>query len=438
MSSQSRNVSAITKSGKKPNQVVTNLDENSDEDLSKTRTNPHRNRRDISSGETRHLVYSPVKKSQKNHSSAELNCKNESSLPESHFPIVCECNISNSNNIEASSEQSSASPWRRITGNAKSLNGRSVHIEKHPMINSNSLDADAKSLRRGILYDGSLRGKMELQTQSSNFNNNSIEDKDYVAVKISSWGNAKETKLGRKGGKKGKKGKKGKSPASNTATKEADEGEGQATTGEQERKKSGSGKKKSKKSKKKLKPTQKGRFVKHSIVDLGETKSRFELKESIKVIHKEIIRIFDVLDFERAGKIHIGQVRVAVRALGFYPTEKELTEIEDKMVECQMEVEDLMISLQTFIDVMTHVTLTNSYRPASESELLLAFKTLDTNQHGTFSEAELREALMHEGEPLTEAELKWMLDAGLEGDEVLFNYEQYVQLMSRTRALLPY
>ncbi|XP_055900186.1 uncharacterized protein LOC106052986 isoform X2 [Biomphalaria glabrata] len=356
MSSQSRNFSAITRSGKKPNQVVANLDENSDEDLSKTRTNPHRNRHNLSSGETRRLVYSPVKKSQKNHSSAELNCKNESSLPESHYAIVCECNISNSNNIEASSEQSSASPWRRITGNAKSLNERSINIEKHPMINSNSLC-------RGVLYDGSLRGKMELQTQSSNFNNNSIEDKDYVAVKISSWGNAKETKLGRKGGKKGKKGKKGKPPASNTATKEADEGEGQATTGEQERKKSGSGKKKSKKSKKKLKLIQKGRFVKHSIVDLGETKSRFELKESIKVIHKEIIRIFDVLDFERAGKIHIGQVRVAVRALGFYPTEKELTEIEDKMVECQMEVEDLMISLQTFIDVMTHVTLANSRAP---------------------------------------------------------------------------
>ncbi|KAH9491860.1 hypothetical protein Btru_029914 [Bulinus truncatus] len=283
--------------------------------------------------------------------------------------------------------------------------------------------------------------------RGSDANNNSITERNSTAVRRSSGSpsDARRSSGRKKGKKKGKKGvtkkdpdKKSETVVASNETAEVKGSKAKDTKKKKVEKAEVSGKMSKSVSLLQARSSSVGRKKKFSAQRPSRKHSKYDFREAIRRIQKEVTHVFKVLDMENSGKISLGAVRVGVRALSLYPTEREMNELEDLMFEHEEAQEGALISLQSFLNVMTGAKLEHRYQPVSESELLMAFRTLDLKREGFLRGDELREIMMHEGEPMTDVEMRWMLENGMDDEGPRFNYKHYVTLMTRNVKQLPY
>lgn len=158
-----------------------------------------------------------------------------------------------------------------------------------------------------------------------------------------------------------------------------------------------------------------------------ETKTQ----EWIEQTEAKIREAFDLFDKDRADAIIQEEVGTVMRALGAYPTERQL--VLEILPEVQDDEPTGFVSYQKFEKKMLNLLATKEYDPDSGDMLLQAFRTIDTENTGYISSELLEELFTTRGTPFRPKELEaFMLVAKDPGTGNVY-YEDYVaQLMKHT------
>lgn len=126
---------------------------------------------------------------------------------------------------------------------------------------------------------------------------------------------------------------------------------------------------------------------------------RLELTEQQKVDIKEA---FDLFDPDGTGKIATKDLTVALRALGFEPTRKEIhTLVTDVVPECPNE-----LSYEEFLKIM----LVKMNDEEGQDEILRAFRLFDDDKTGKITFQNLKRVIAELGEDLNDEEIQDMIN----------------------------
>ncbi|GKT28178.1 hypothetical protein ADUPG1_000485 [Aduncisulcus paluster] len=126
---------------------------------------------------------------------------------------------------------------------------------------------------------------------------------------------------------------------------------------------------------------------------------RHEVTEEQK---QEVREAFDLFDTNKSGTIDFHEFRVAMRALGFDVTKEQATTLMseyDRDRTGELTVED-------FLSIMEEKIATRD----PEEEMARAFALFDDDQTGKISIKNLKRVAKELGEPLTEDEMRAMIE----------------------------
>lgn len=156
-----------------------------------------------------------------------------------------------------------------------------------------------------------------------------------------------------------------------------------------------------------------------------ETKSQ----EWIEQTEARIREAFDLFDKDKADAIIQEEVGTVMRALGAFPTEREL--VLEILPQMQDEEPTGFVSYEKFERKVKQILATKELDPDSGDVLLQAFRTIDTENQG-FISAELMEELMTtRGTPFRPKEMESFLMVAKDPETGNIYYEDYVALLMK-------
>ena len=136
---------------------------------------------------------------------------------------------------------------------------------------------------------------------------------------------------------------------------------------------------------------------------------------------QEIREAFDLFDADGSGSIDSGELKTAMRALGFEPEDDEI----QKMISDIDGDASGTIDYTEFLEMMTKKIGAKDV----EGECVKAFGLFDTDGSGSITFEELKRVASELGEAMTEDELQEMLDeADTTGDGTISN-EEFMNVM---------
>ncbi|XP_060851034.1 dynein regulatory complex protein 8-like isoform X1 [Rhopalosiphum padi] len=142
---------------------------------------------------------------------------------------------------------------------------------------------------------------------------------------------------------------------------------------------------------------------------------------------------FDIFDHSGNRTIDVRELGTVLRYLGYVPSQADLRELA-------VNVEDHeatgTVHLAAFLPYVENAISEYKYQPASASELLSAFRALDSERTGTISRECMESALRHDGEPFEDEELEEMMSAAAvetAAGGVVIPYELYINKILVTK-----
>lgn len=157
-----------------------------------------------------------------------------------------------------------------------------------------------------------------------------------------------------------------------------------------------------------------------------ETKTQ----EWIEQTEAKIREAFDLFDKDRADAIIQEEVGTVMRALGAYPTERQL------VLEILPEVQDNeptgFVSYAKFEKKMLNILATKECDPDSGDMLLQAFRTIDTDNTGYISAELMEELLTTRGTAFRPKELEAFMMVAKDPETGNIYYEDYVALLMKS------
>jgi calmodulin len=157
-----------------------------------------------------------------------------------------------------------------------------------------------------------------------------------------------------------------------------------------------------------------------------ETKTQ----EWIEQTEAKIREAFDLFDKDRADAIIQEEVGTVMRALGAYPTERQL--VLEILPEVQDDEPTGFVSYQKFEKKMLNILATKECDPDSGDMLLQAFRTIDTDNTGFISAELLEELLTTRGTAFRPKELEAFMLVAKDPETGNVYYEDYVALLMKS------
>ena len=142
---------------------------------------------------------------------------------------------------------------------------------------------------------------------------------------------------------------------------------------------------------------------------------------------------FDLFDKDKADAIMQEEVGTVMRALGAYPTEREL--VLNILPEMQDDEPTGFVSYSKFEKKMLQLLATKECEPDSGDMILQAFRTIDTNNQGFLSADLLEDLLTSKGTPFRPKELEAFLLAAKDPDTGNIYYEGRVLIDSKRESV---
>lgn len=158
-----------------------------------------------------------------------------------------------------------------------------------------------------------------------------------------------------------------------------------------------------------------------------ETKSQ----EWIEQTEAKIREAFDLFDKDKADAIIQEEVGTVMRALGAYPTERQL--VLEILPEMQDDEPTGFVSYQKFEKKMLNILATKECDPDSGDILLQAFRTIDSENTGFISAELMEELLTTKGTPFRPKELEAFLMVAKDPETGNIYYEDYVALLMKNQ-----
>eukprot|EP01036_Dinobryon_divergens_P029990 gene29990-39169_t len=149
--------------------------------------------------------------------------------------------------------------------------------------------------------------------------------------------------------------------------------------------------------------------------------------EWIEKTEAKIREAFDLFDKDKADAIIQEEVGTVMRALGAYPTEKDL--VLKYIPEMKDDDQSDFISYSKFEKTMLEILSTKECDPDSGDILLQAFRTIDTQNTGYISADLMEELLTTKGAPFRPKELEAFMQAAKDPTTGNIFYEDYVALL---------
>lgn len=144
---------------------------------------------------------------------------------------------------------------------------------------------------------------------------------------------------------------------------------------------------------------------------------KHELNEEQKIDIKEA---FDLFDPDGTGKIATKDLTVALRALGFEPTRKEIQRlVTDVAPECPNE-----LSYEEFMKIM----LVKMNDEEGQNEILRAFRLFDDDKTGKISFRNLKRVIVELGEDMNDEEIQDMINMVDEDGDGEISLEEFMKL----------
>lgn len=156
-----------------------------------------------------------------------------------------------------------------------------------------------------------------------------------------------------------------------------------------------------------------------------ETKTQ----EWIEQTEAKIREAFDLFDKDRADAIIQEEVGTVMRALGVYPTERQL--VLEILPEVQDDEPTGFVSYQKFEKKMLNLLATKECDPDSGDMLLQAFRTIDSENTGYISAEFLEELLTTRGMPFRPKEIDSFMMVAKDPETGNIYYEDYVALLMK-------
>lgn len=156
-----------------------------------------------------------------------------------------------------------------------------------------------------------------------------------------------------------------------------------------------------------------------------ETKTQ----EWIEQTEAKIREAFDLFDKDRADAIIQEEVGTVMRALGAYPTERQL--VLEILPQVQDDEPTGFVSYQKFEKKMLQILATKECDPDSGDLLLQAFRTIDTDNTGYISAELLEELLSTRGTAFRPKELEAFMLVAKDPETGNVYYEDYVALLMK-------
>lgn len=156
-----------------------------------------------------------------------------------------------------------------------------------------------------------------------------------------------------------------------------------------------------------------------------ETKSQ----EWIDQTQAKIREAFDLFDKDKADAIIQEEVGTVMRALGAFPTERQL--VLEILPQMQDEEPTGFVSYQKFEKKMLHLLATKECDPDSGDALLQAFRTIDTENTGFIPSELIEELLTTRGTPFRPKELESFMMIAKDPETGNIYYEDYVALLMK-------
>lgn len=154
-----------------------------------------------------------------------------------------------------------------------------------------------------------------------------------------------------------------------------------------------------------------------------ETKTQ----EWIEQTEAKIREAFDLFDKDRADAIIQEEVGTVMRALGVYPTERQL--VLEILPEVQDDEPTGFVSYQKFEKKMLNLLATKECDPDSGD--MLAFRTIDSENTGYISAEFLEELLTTRGMPFRPKEIDSFMMVAKDPETGNIYYEDYVALLMK-------
>uniref|UniRef100_A0A8C3V7P9 Centrin 1 n=2 Tax=Catharus ustulatus TaxID=91951 RepID=A0A8C3V7P9_CATUS len=148
---------------------------------------------------------------------------------------------------------------------------------------------------------------------------------------------------------------------------------------------------------------------------------RLELPEEQQ---REIRDAFELFHTDGSGSIHIRELKVAMRALGFEPKKEEIK----KMISDIDKEGTGKISFSDFLAVMSQKMAEKD----SKEEILKAFKLFDDDETGKISFKNLKRVAKELGENLTDEELQEMIDEADQDGDGEVSEQEFLRIMKKT------
>ncbi|NXH49024.1 CETN2 protein, partial [Dicaeum eximium] len=165
-------------------------------------------------------------------------------------------------------------------------------------------------------------------------------------------------------------------------------------------------------------------FKKASPGGAARRKKASAKRELVEEQQREIREAFELFDTDGSGSIHVKELKVAMRALGFEPNKEEI-----KKIISDMDKEGTgKICFSDFLAGMSQKMAEKD----SKAELLKAFKLFDDDETGKISLQNLKRVAKKLGESFTDEELQEMIDeADRDGDGEV-SEQEFLRIMKKT------
>jgi Ca2+-binding EF-hand superfamily protein len=156
-----------------------------------------------------------------------------------------------------------------------------------------------------------------------------------------------------------------------------------------------------------------------------DTKSQ----EWIEQTEAKIREAFDLFDKDKNDAIIQEEVGTVMRALGAYPTERDL--VLNILPAMQDDEPTGFVSYKKFEKKMLQILATKECDPDSGDLLLQAFRTIDADNTGYVSAELMEELLTGKGTPFRPKELESFLMVAKDPETGNIYYEDYVALLMK-------
>lgn len=140
---------------------------------------------------------------------------------------------------------------------------------------------------------------------------------------------------------------------------------------------------------------------------------------------------FDLFDKSKSGSILEEDVGTVMRALGVYPSEKQLE--ADILPQLREDESPGVISYRKLEKKVLSIMINHEYEPDTASILLQAFRTIDKANNGYLTTEELHHLLSSEGTGFRPEELESFFAVAKDPGTGNVYYEDYVSSLVKLR-----